>query len=328
MTDHTQKINDAIVSNQPLVFRENLTASSWSHCDRALWLTLRNCSDIEFKAETLRTFKMGHVLEDCIINWLTDAGYKISHQQAEVKNKWNKPLGHIDGIIFSDKKYRLLEIKTSAAKYFSDWIKNGVPEKYRAQAQLYCHHSNQLSASGRKLDEIMWVVLNKNTSEIYIDIQQYDPQYAQLQTTRIENVIESESLPNGEYDYRCNMCNHKAVCKGEKVAQISCRSCAHVSVVNGSFECAHGYGRICHEFVFHPQLIEALGYKLEDIDHESQALVFDKFALAREGVKIEGKPTFTSEEFSIAHPAGLVHDTGLMALKYEFDGTISEVEKK
>lgn len=327
MTDHVQQINESQVANQPLVYRDNLTASGWSHCDRSMWLSLRNCSDQKHKAETLRTFKMGHVLEDCIVKWLTDAGYKISHQQAEVKNRYGKPLGHIDGIILADKKYRLLEIKTSADKYFKDWIKNGAPEKYKAQAQLYCHHSDQLSQSGRKLQEIMWVVFNKNTSELYIDIQPYDAQYAELQTDRIHGVIESESLPVGEDDYRCNMCYQKSVCKGETVAQINCRTCAHVSVVNGSFDCVHGYGKICHRYVFHPQLVESLGYEFKSIDHENEALIFDKMAIAGQGVKVPGLPTFTSEEFAIAHPAGLVHDRFVLGLKELCDADILEVKK-
>lgn len=324
----TEKINKYQESNQPLNFRENLTASQWSHCDRSMWLNFRNCTDVKHRPETIRTFQFGHAIEELIVKWLKECGFKIISQQGKVLNKWGKYLGSIDGIIFHEKSYKLLEIKSSNSKRFKDWIKNGIPESYKSQVSIYMHHSGQLSTRGNKLTQCLFVVMNKDTSEIHTEIYDYDPQYAQLQTDRIESIIESESLPNGDDDYRCNMCNHKAVCKGEKVAQISCRSCAHVSVVNGSFECANGYGKICHEFVFHPQLIETLGYKLEDIDHESQALVFDKFALAREGVKIEGKPTFTSEEFSIAHPAGLVHDTGLMALKYEFDGTILEVEKK
>ena len=47
----------------------------------------------------------------------------------------------------------------------------------------------------------------------------------------------------------------------------------------------------------------------------------------KKATKIKGKPTFTSDEFSIAHAAGLVHDEGLMALKFEFDGSIENVTK-
>lgn len=324
--DHVEHINESAVKNQPLVFRENLTASSWSHCDRAMWLSLRNASDQKHKAETLRTFAIGHALEDEIVKWLQNAGYKISHQQAEIKNSHNRPLGHIDGIIFADKQYRLLEIKTSADKYFKDWIKNGAPEKYKAQAQIYMHHSDQLSQSGRKLQEVMWVVLNKNTSELFIDIQPYDQQYAALQTDRIHSVIESEALPSGEDDYRCNMCYQKKICKGEEVAQINCRTCAHVSVENGEFRCQHGYGRICSRYVFHPQLIELLGYEFVEVDHKNEALIFDKMAIAGEGVKVKGKPTFTSEEFVLAHPAGLVHDEFVLGVKALCDGTIEKVD--
>lgn len=327
MTNHVQQINDSQVAHQPLVYRENLTASGWSHCDRAMWLSLRNCSDQKHKAETLRTFAIGHALEDEIIKWLQHAGYKISHQQAEIKNRHGKPLGHIDGIIFADNKYRLLEIKTSADKYFKDWIKNGAPEKYNAQAQLYCHHSDQLSQAGRKLTEIMWVVINKNTSEIYIDIQPYDEQYAELQTDRIHGVIESEQLPAGEDDYRCNMCYQKSVCRGEVVSQINCRTCAHVSVVNGSFDCVHGYGKICHRYNMHPQLVELLGYKFIGIDNENEAVIYDKFAMASQCVTVKDKPTFSSDEFVVAHNAGLVNNNFILGMKEMLDATVESAQK-
>lgn len=323
----TQKINEYQESNQPLNFRENLTASQWSHCDRSMWLNFRNCTDVKHRPEKIRTFQFGHAIEELIVKWLKECGFKIISQQGKVLNKWGKYLGSIDGIIFHEKSYKLLEIKSSNSKRFKDWIKNGIPESYKSQVSIYMHHSGQLSTRGNKLTQCLFVVMNKDTSEIHTEIYDYDPQYAELQTDRIHGVIESESLPVGEDDYRCNMCYQKSVCKGETVAQINCRTCAHVSVVNGSFDCVHGYGKICHRYVFHPQLVEVLGYSFEGIDHEREALLFDKIAIAGKGVKVPGKPTFTSEEFAIAHPAGLVHDMFILGLKELCDADILEVKK-
>lgn len=322
---HTDRINAAIEHSQPVVWRQHLTASSWHSCDRAMWYSLRNASWQHHKPETLRTFAIGHALEDRVIEWLKIAEYSISHQQAELLGKYGQPIGHIDGIAHDGEKHRLLEIKTSANKYFKDWAKNGAPEKYKAQAQIYMHHSAQLSKRGGMLDEVIWVVLNKDTSEIMVDVQPYEPAYAALQTERMHNVIESEDLPPKEESFLCNMCSHKAVCQGEKCAEISCRTCAQVSVVEGKFECQFG-NRECQYHVFHPGMIEPLGYKLEGIDHERRALVYDKFVLVPDGVRFKEQATFTSQEFKDCHEAGLIKDENLMALKASLDGVIVNVQ--
>lgn len=320
------KINEAIEHNQPVVWRENLTASGWSHCDRALWYSLRNASWIHHNAETLRTFAMGHKLEDCIVEWLKLADFAISHQQAEIKNKWGKPLGHIDGILRDGKNFYLLEIKTANDKRFKDWIKNGAPEYYKAQVQFYMHHSSQLSQRGNMLTRCRFVVLNKNTSEIHIDEVEYDAGYAALQTERYENVTESESIPPKDESFMCNMCNHKAICQGEKCAEVNCRTCANVSCENGGFTCQFG-NRTCPEHVFHPGLIEPLGFKLEGIDHKRRALIYDRFAIAPAGARFKDKATFHSEEFKECHDAGLITDDNIINMKQLFGGEILEVSK-
>lgn len=315
MTDHPQRIDDAIVKAQPIVWRDNLTASGWSHCDRAMWLSLRNASFVTHKATTLRTFKMGHLLEDAIVEWLKVAEYKIQKQQAELLNKYGKAIGHIDGIIFADGKWHLLEIKTSNNKYFNEWIKKGCPDKYKAQAHIYMHHSNQLSAKGNKLNSVMFVVLNKDTSDIHIDFVECDQQYAAMETERFHSIIDSEEMPPKDETYQCAWCNHKAVCMGEEVAEVNnCRTCCNVTPTNGEFKCTFGSSP-CDKHVLHPQLVEALGYVMEDIDHELQAIIYNKMAMAPKGVKVKGKATFNSHEFAIAHKAGVVSDEFVQGCK-------------
>lgn len=319
----TQKINEYQESNQPLNFRENLTSSQWSHCDRSMWLNLRNCTDIKHKPETIRTFQFGHAVEELIVKWLKDCGFKISCQQGKVLNKWGKYLGSIDGIIFHEKSYKLLEIKSSNSKRFKDWIKNGIPESYKAQVSIYMHHSGQLSTRGNKLTQCLFVVMNKDTSEIHTEVYEYDQQYAQLQTDRIESVIESEAVPAGDESYLCNMCNHKSVCKGDKVAEISCRTCAFVSSVDGEFKCDFGYGKICNNYIMHPQLIELTGEELEEVDHETQSLVFKSgLVIVKEGVFFDGKRCFTSQEFQECKPYGLVNDAFVNGCKEMFGAKV------
>lgn len=326
MTDHVQQINEAIEKGHEPFDIFNLTASAIHRCTREMWLDFRNCSVKEFKTNRIIAMKIGQSIEAMVYQWLEDAGYKVSHKQSKLLNKYGNTIAKIDGIIFADKRYRLLSIKSCNSKHYKDWMKSANIDYEKKQAHIEMFHSAQLSQRGAILDSVFFVVVNKDTSEIHVEIMDYDKQYAEVAVNSIYEAIESESLPALDESFDCAWCNQKSVCKGETVAQINCRTCAHVSVVNGSFECVHGYGKICHRYVFHPQLVEVLGYSFEGIDHELEALLFDKMAIAGEGVKVPGKPTFTSEEFAIAHPAGLVHDMFIFGLKELCDADILEVK--
>lgn len=322
-----QKLNEAIqLKHAQEPKRTHLSASQWSHCDRAMWMTLRQTTIDAPKPEILRTFQLGHTIEDLIVGWLKDAGYKIVLQQAQLKNSFGGYIGAIDGVIVIDGVAHLLEIKSSASKYFKQWIKDGAPEKYKAQASIYMHHSNQLSKANNKLQKCLFVVMNKDTSEIHTDVFDYDEGYAAIQTERMENIIMMEEMPPVDESYMCNMCKHKAVCKGEEVAQINCRTCCHVSCVNGEFECKHGL-EPCFRHVFHPQLMEALWYEFVEVDYDNEAIIYKGLAMAAQGIHIEGERTFNSQEFVSARAAGLLEDENLMALKDAFNGTIENAEK-
>jgi Holliday junction resolvase-like predicted endonuclease len=323
----TQKLNEAIqLKHAQEPKRTHLSASQWSHCDRAMWMTLRQTTIDAPKPEILRTFAFGHTIEELIVGWLKDAGYKVALQQAKVKNSFGSYIGSIDGVIVIDGEAYLLEIKSSASKYFKQWIKEGAPEKYKAQASIYMHHSDQLSKANNKLKKCLFVVMNKDTSEVHTEVFEYDEGYAAIQTERMENVIMLEDMPPIEESYMCNMCKHKPVCKGEKVAQINCRTCCHVSCVNGEFECKHG-SEVCFRHVFHPKLMEALGYEFVGVDNHNEAILYKDMAMAAKGIHVEGKITFNSEEFVSARDTGLLQDEILMMLKDEFNGTIENAKK-
>lgn len=322
-----QKINESMLqkhSQEPK--RTNLSASQWSHCDRAMWMTLRQTTVETFKPEILRTFAFGHDIEALIVEWLKGAGFKIVLQQASVKNRFGGYIGSIDGVIVVDGEAHLLEIKSSASKYYKQWLKDGAPEKYKAQASIYMHHSNQLSKADNRLQKCLFVVMNKDTSEIHTEVFEYDAAYAAIQTERMESVIENEDMPPIEESYMCNMCKHKDVCKGVMPSQINCRTCAHVSVVNGEFKCQYG-NETCFRHVFHPKLMEALGWVFCGVDNDNAAIIYKGLAMAAKGVHIEGDRTFNSEEYVECFKHGLLGDDFLMSLKDTFNGTIENVQK-
>lgn len=321
-----ESIDAAMVAAQTPQPAHNLTASRWKSCDRQMWFTLRNASPVgKHSGKLLRTFTFGHALEPFIIDWLRDTGAKVSHQQARLLNKWGRTLGLIDGVIHEDGEVYLLEIKTANSKAWKAWAKDGAPDYYKAQVQLYMHHSAQLSAKGTQLVRCLFAVLNKDTSEMLIDVVDYDPTYAQVQTERVYNVVESESLPTPTEDYKCSFCDHAKVCNGEEMAEMNCRTCANVSVVDGDFVCEFG-DDLCPQYVMHPQLIELMGYQMTGVNHENRAILFDQFAIAPSGVKITGTATFTSDQFKVAHKAGLSNDPQIIQIMRDHEATLLDVK--
>lgn len=318
----TEEIDKARFDEQPIVFHNQFRPSSWSSCDRAIWLNIRNASFITHKPTTLRTFEIGHRLEDMLITEVRAAGYKVTHQQGVINDKWGREFGHIDGIISKGKEFALLEIKTANSKRWKDWVKNGTPESYVAQAQIYMHHSAQLSARGNKLTKCVFVALNKDTSEILVDVLEYSEPFAESQMERIYNIVEGEAMPEGVNDFRCNFCNHRALCKGEKVTEINCRTCAHVDVIDGQFRCKFG-NSLCERHVIHPQLMELAGVPVVEINHENQAIDYGRFS---QGGAVDGKPCLSSDQFKRAKETGLLTDDFVIELLARFDADIGEVK--
>lgn len=290
-----ERIATAQESAQGVNRCENLTASRWKSCDRAMWFTLRNATVIAHPAQRLRTFALGHATEELAIGWLKSAGVKIHKQQAELVNAHGKPIGHIDGIGEDGGEFFLVEVKSANAKSFNAMVKSGPPDYYFAQVQIYMHHSPQLSRTGARLEKCLFVVLNKDSGELLCLWIPYDAAYAAVQTERMHNIMVSEAMPEASRDYKCAMCDHKLTCEGKIPARIDCRTCANVTPVDGGFTCAHG-SSLCGNYITHPQLMGLMGYEVASVDPQRMAIDYGAFVMAPEGVKIEGKPTCTAEQ--------------------------------
>ena len=306
------------------VHTEYLTASRWKPCDRAMWFTLRNASTTYIKPATQRIFNVGHALEPLMIRYLEMTGAKIHKREAELLNRWGKPLGHIDGMVEIDGQFYLLEMKTANAKRFKEMQKTGLPSYYMAQVQLYMHHSNQLSKKGNRLTRCLFICMCKDDSAIHIEWVDYNPAYAESETERLHHIIECESLPEPTADFTCNFCDHKAVCQSDAEPAINCRTCANVSVIDGAFFCQHGTDT-CDRHVFHPHLMGLSGHEVVSVDADKMIIDYGAFAMAPAGVKVEGKATFTSAEYVLAQKTGLTQDAILLETMGAFDATLEDV---
>ena len=211
--------------------RSYLGASSiGDECIRKVQLQYMQ-KDQKVSAKQIRTFDIGHCLEDLIIKWLRIAGFDLKTRNEKGEQFGfsvadGKFAGHVDGIIFSFPKEfasaaeitaqgsALLEIKTMNHKSWNDTQKRGVLVSkpiYYSQVQLYMAYMN--------LEQCLFVALNKDTSDLYFEIIPFDPGMAQKYSDRAVQIIKAtennELLPCVSGDssfFLCKMCGFRDHC--------------------------------------------------------------------------------------------------------------------
>jgi hypothetical protein len=180
---------------------------------------------IDVPVQNLRTFAIGHCLEDLIAEWMILAGFDLktrdeNGEQFGFSVADGKIAGHVDGIIFAGPdfcRYPLLwECKTLNNKSWNDTQKRGVLVSkpiYFSQVQLY------MAYLGLEENPCVFTALNKDTSELYHELIVFDAEAAQRYSDRAVQIIKAtennELLPcisNDSAFYRCKMCGFRNQC--------------------------------------------------------------------------------------------------------------------
>lgn len=193
--------------------------SSIGQCQRRLWARLHDVKETRgFSNRILAVFRLGHVIEDLLVQHLVDAGFPVTDQQKQVKmNLAGGSLrGHIDGVVTVRGVKHLLEIKSSNERRFDNLCEIGYEKwspDYSGQLQTYM--------AGLKLKAALVVVYNKNDSRIYVEKIPFDAQAYDELIDKAERVFRSEDTPpdrpaearNKSCDF-CRWCGHSVWCWG------------------------------------------------------------------------------------------------------------------
>lgn len=182
----------------------------------------------EFPAQTLRIFGLGHVIEDMMIMYFRDAGFDLrtekGGEQFGFETANGEVKGHIDGVICSGPlhmRYPMLwECKSASERKFNEFVRKGVAEAnpvYAAQVALYQAYMELTE------NPCVFTVLNKNTSEIYIELVPFNAELAQATSDKAVNIIKAtkanEMLPrvaqNDDY-FICKYCEFRNTCWSKK----------------------------------------------------------------------------------------------------------------
>ena len=227
--------------------RPYLGASIIGHpCRRFLWLSFRHALPPVTDPRLLRIFRHGHMIEAEVVRAIRQAGIKVrytGHKQRYI-NLGAHCGGHADGVITSGlpespKTPHLLEVKSAKNSQFNALKKGGI-EKERPQHYVQM----QLYMKGLELTRGMYVVVNKDTDELYTERVRYDEQVALIALNRASAIIYAERAPermsNDASWFRCKMCPGYGMChQAQPTAAVNCRTCAHSTPErDGGWSCA------------------------------------------------------------------------------------------
>jgi hypothetical protein len=194
-------------------------------CERALQYEVADAPvdpGRETDGRMLRIFARGHVIEDCMVAWLRDAGFDVrtrndTGEQIGFAALDGRLQGHVDGVIvagpdlgFGSGYPALWENKCLGAKSWRELEKHRLAVAkpiYAAQVALY-----QAYLELHK-HPALFTAVNADTMEIYAELVSFDAALAQRMSERAVKVITAteagELLPRGFSDsthFECRMC--------------------------------------------------------------------------------------------------------------------------
>ena len=170
-------------------------------CMRNLWYSVNGYKE-NVSEKSQRIFDVGTALEPVIVEWLKADGWNVEYnpgsQDAEIEVTipiyGGKLAGHPDCIISKGEiQNALIDIKTMNDRSYTHWKREGTHKakpQYVTQLHIY---AAGLMAQGRKIERLGIVGVNKNNSEMHIDLFDYD-------SFREQDIKDFTELLFGAYD--------------------------------------------------------------------------------------------------------------------------------
>lgn len=225
-------------------------------CARKIWFGFRGYTALPLEGRLQMIFDFGNRVEEEVLKWLRLAGYEITDTQREFSELNGLFKGHCDGLIKGvTQKTHVLEIKSASDarfKAFKTGTVASVSPTYLAQLQCYMGYTG--------LERGVWVVQNKNTSEIYVERLHFDMMEFKRIEARARRIISSNRVPPRGYPegaYECRMCDYRLVCAGSHIQKEhtcgTCVSCMFDDLQPRCVEFSHDilhWGRSCEKWEF------------------------------------------------------------------------------
>lgn len=220
-------------------------------CERRLWYSFRWASKGEgFDGRMLRLFDRGHREEAVFIAELRGIGAQVhdinpqTGQQYEFTACGGHFVAKIDGAALNlpdaPKTWHVLGFKTAKHEKWTQVRKKGVQV-----AEPVHYAQNQVEMRMADLTRTLYLTVNKNDDEVYGERIREDKVAQDVLMAKADRVIfAAEPLPGISKDpafFLCKRCPASAVCHGQQLAEVSCRTCLHATPEkdgDGRWSCA------------------------------------------------------------------------------------------
>jgi len=210
-------------------------------CARELWFDFRGFPQVPIEGRILMLFRLGDRIEDEVVHFLKQAGYEVEGQQEAFYDHGGMFRGHSDGTIGGvTQKKHILEVKSANDNKFKAIKKAGVRKVYPvyySQVQCYMGYAG--------LDRALWVVQNKNTSEIYTERAYFIRSDFDALRNRAYQIITSNDPPERQFNEEsqtCQWCNQRLTCwhmETTPLADQTCGNCWYFSFKGLTKICRH-----------------------------------------------------------------------------------------
>lgn len=226
-------------------------------CTRELFYSFRWFKAPKHGARLLRLFNRGHLEEARFLAMLAAVGVEIypHHPETEKQFRIKGCDGHYGGALDGigrfvpglGNQWVTFEMKTHGEKSFKSIKSKGV------KASKPVHYVQMQQGLGfYKLDYCVYMAVNKNTDEIYIEFVAFDETNYQIYSERPQHIIQTDSVPelpprmNGASPswYECKICDYKDICFSETLGtddiRFGCRTCVYSRPVgDGKWRCVN-----------------------------------------------------------------------------------------
>lgn len=222
-------------------------------CEAAIAFSLRGYPESEPDPRIKRIFRDGHRIEDTVVSDLKKAGLHIMEVDPMTKQQWTYTayqghvIGHADGLLESGGETMLVEIKSMNDSKFNDMTKKGLKFAHR----MY-YGQVQFMMGLSKIEKCLFVVYNKNNSDYYSEIVDFDEfEFASLRV-KAETALRGKArkISEDEADWRCRGCFKFDACwHGLEPKEKTKRTCANARPCqNGEWKCEKGCGETCTDW--------------------------------------------------------------------------------
>ena len=181
----------------------------------------------EHSGRLLRIFERGHLMEDCMVTWLREAGFDLRTRKANGEQfgfsvAHGRLQGHVDGVIVGGPEGfaypALWECKALGSKSWTDLAKKGLAASkpvYAAQVAIYQAYLGLFD------NPAIFTAVNADSMEIYTELVPFDAALAQKMSDRAVRVIQAteagELLPRAFAEashFECRFCSYAERCWG------------------------------------------------------------------------------------------------------------------